>query len=66
MAALLFWPVLDSIGSMMDVTIAKLRPRILRTEADPRPVVVMTCGIAGTHSSRNPRQTSDTPEDRRQ
>ncbi|KAI1112523.1 ATP/GTP-binding protein [Nemania sp. NC0429] len=36
---------------MMDGTIAKLRPRILRTEADPRPVVVMTCGIAGSGKS---------------
>ncbi|KAI1427753.1 ATP/GTP-binding protein [Xylaria sp. FL1777] len=36
---------------MMDNTIAKLRPQILRTEADPRPVVVMTCGIAGNGKS---------------
>ncbi|KAI1271281.1 ATP/GTP-binding protein [Xylaria sp. FL0933] len=36
---------------MMDDTIAKLRPLILRTGADPRPVVVMTCGIAGSGKS---------------
>ncbi|KAI1193740.1 ATP/GTP-binding protein [Nemania serpens] len=36
---------------MMDGTIAKLRPHIIRTEADPRPVVVMTCGIAGSGKS---------------
>lgn len=35
----------------MDETVAKLRPQILRTEADPRPVVVMTCGIAGTKTA---------------
>ncbi|KAI3318923.1 P-loop containing nucleoside triphosphate hydrolase protein [Xylariaceae sp. AK1471] len=35
----------------MDSIIAGLRPRILRTEADPRPVVVMTCGIAGSGKS---------------
>ncbi|KAI3339602.1 ATP/GTP-binding protein [Ustulina deusta] len=35
----------------MDETVAKLRPQILRTEADPRPVVVMTCGIAGAGKS---------------
>ncbi|KAI1757518.1 ATP/GTP-binding protein [Xylaria castorea] len=32
---------------MMDDIIARLRPQMLRTEADPRPVVLMTCGIAG-------------------
>ncbi|KAI0870056.1 ATP/GTP-binding protein [Hypoxylon argillaceum] len=36
---------------MMESTIARLRPQILRTEADPRPVVVMTCGIAGAGKS---------------
>ncbi|KAI1130618.1 ATP/GTP-binding protein [Nemania abortiva] len=36
---------------MMDSAVAKLRPHILRTEADPRPVVVMTCGIAGAGKS---------------
>ncbi|KAI0487176.1 ATP/GTP-binding protein [Xylaria cf. heliscus] len=36
---------------MMDGIIARLRPHILRTEADPRPVVVMTCGIAGAGKS---------------
>ncbi|KAI1292972.1 ATP/GTP-binding protein [Xylaria venustula] len=35
----------------MDDTIAKLQSHILRTEADPRPVVVMTCGIAGSGKS---------------
>ncbi|KAI8627115.1 ATP/GTP-binding protein [Xylariaceae sp. FL1651] len=36
---------------MMDDTIAQLRPEILRTDADPRPVVLMTCGIAGAGKS---------------
>ncbi|RWA06850.1 hypothetical protein EKO27_g8247 [Xylaria grammica] len=36
---------------MMEATITKLRPHILRSEADPRPVVVMTCGIAGAGKS---------------
>ncbi|KAI0458278.1 ATP/GTP-binding protein [Xylaria acuta] len=36
---------------MMDDIIARLRPQIFRTEADPRPVVVMTCGIAGSGKS---------------
>ncbi|TGJ80888.1 hypothetical protein E0Z10_g7888 [Xylaria hypoxylon] len=36
---------------MMNATIAKLRPQIIRTEVDPRPVVVMTCGIAGAGKS---------------
>ncbi|GAP90690.2 putative ATP GTP-binding protein [Rosellinia necatrix] len=35
----------------MDTVISNLRPRILRTEADPRVVVVMTCGIAGSGKS---------------
>ncbi|KAI0814274.1 ATP/GTP-binding protein [Xylaria sp. FL0064] len=36
---------------MMDDTIVKLQPHILRTGADPRPIVVMTCGIAGSGKS---------------
>ncbi|KAF2967420.1 hypothetical protein GQX73_g6153 [Xylaria multiplex] len=35
----------------MDGTIRKLLPRILRSEADSRSVVVMTCGIAGAGKS---------------
>ncbi|KAI8954675.1 ATP/GTP-binding protein [Xylaria longipes] len=35
----------------MEDIIAKLRPQIFRTEADPRPVVLMTCGIAGAGKS---------------
>ncbi|KAI0860918.1 ATP/GTP-binding protein [Xylaria cubensis] len=37
--------------NIMDNIIARLRPQILRTEADPRPVVLMTCGIAGAGKS---------------
>ncbi|KAI0444126.1 ATP/GTP-binding protein [Xylaria telfairii] len=36
---------------MMESIIAKLQPRIMRSESDPRPVVVMTCGIAGAGKS---------------
>ncbi|KAI1171679.1 ATP/GTP-binding protein [Nemania sp. FL0916] len=36
---------------MMDETIKRLRPHIFRSEADPRPVVIMTCGIAGAGKS---------------
>ncbi|KAI1820858.1 ATP/GTP-binding protein [Xylaria intraflava] len=36
---------------MMRKTVAHLAPHILRTESDPRPVVVMMCGIAGAGKS---------------
>ncbi|KAI0530367.1 ATP/GTP-binding protein [Xylaria digitata] len=36
---------------VMNDVIVKLLPRILRTQADPRSVVVMTCGIAGAGKS---------------
>ncbi|KAI0102507.1 ATP/GTP-binding protein [Nemania sp. FL0031] len=35
----------------MESVIEKLLPHILRSQADPRPVVVMTCGIAGAGKS---------------
>ncbi|KAJ2988596.1 hypothetical protein NUW58_g3887 [Xylaria curta] len=36
---------------MMEATVAKLSPLLQRTEDDPRPVVVMMCGIAGAGKS---------------
>ncbi|KAL7619560.1 hypothetical protein AAE478_010101 [Parahypoxylon ruwenzoriense] len=36
---------------MMEETLKKLNPHLLRTQADAKPVVVMTCGIAGAGKS---------------
>ncbi|KAI1817056.1 ATP/GTP-binding protein [Poronia punctata] len=36
---------------MMEEIITQLRPRITRSEADPRPIVILMCGMAGSGKS---------------
>lgn len=38
----------NTVDAKVETTLQQLEPLLQRTEADPRPVILMTCGVSGT------------------